>query len=47
MRRNQNQKVSIRDSLVESPVSVEGKSPYGQVDLLLRDIILTLKKKDA
>jgi hypothetical protein len=34
MRKNQNQKVSIRGSPVESPVSVEGKSPCGQVDLL-------------
>jgi hypothetical protein len=26
---------------------VEGKSPCGQVDLLLRDRLLTLKEKDA
>jgi hypothetical protein len=28
---------------VESPVSVEGKSPCGKVDLLLRDRLLTLR----
>jgi hypothetical protein len=28
-------------------VSVEGKSPCGQVDLLLRDRLLTLKTEDA
>jgi hypothetical protein len=28
-------------------VSVEGKSPCGQVDLLLRVRLLTLKTKDA
>ena len=34
MRKNQNQKNSIRFSPVESPIFVEGKSPCGQVDLL-------------
>jgi hypothetical protein len=32
-------------SPVESPISVVGKSPYGQVDLLLRARPLTLRKK--
>jgi hypothetical protein len=30
---------------VESPISVEGKSPCGQVDLLLRARLLTLRQK--
>jgi hypothetical protein len=47
MRINQNQKVSIRSFPTESPVSVEGKSPCGQVDLLLRARLLTLKTEDA
>ena len=46
MRKNQNQKFRF-ESPVESPVSVEGKSPCGQVDLLLRDRLLTLKIEDA
>ena len=32
-------------SPVESPISVEGKSPCGQVDLLLRARLLTLRQK--
>jgi hypothetical protein len=34
MRRNQNKKFRFEDSPVESPVSVVGKSPCGQVDRL-------------
>jgi hypothetical protein len=46
MRKDKTKKVLIR-SPVESPVSVEGKSPCGQVDLLLRARLLTLKTEDA
>jgi hypothetical protein len=38
---------SFDSSPVESPISVEGKSPCGQVDLLLRARLLTLKTEDA
>ena len=31
----------------ELPIYVEGKSPYGQVDILLRARLLTLKTEDA
>jgi len=34
---------SFDSSPVESPISVEGKSPCRQVDLLLRARLLTLK----
>jgi hypothetical protein len=47
MRRNQNKKVLIQGSPVESPVSVEGKSPCRQVDLLLRARLLTLETEEA
>jgi hypothetical protein len=37
---------TMRDCYYFLPI-VEGKSPYGQVDLLLRARLLTLKTEDA
>jgi hypothetical protein len=38
---------SSNSSPVELTISVEGKSPYEQVDLLLGDRLLTLKTENA
>jgi hypothetical protein len=44
MRRNPNKKFRFEDSPVESPVSVVGKSPCGQVDCL-KELDPTLRQK--
>jgi hypothetical protein len=44
MRINQNKNFRFEDSLVESPVSVVGKSPCGQVDCL-KELDPTLRQK--
>jgi hypothetical protein len=44
MRRNQNKKFRFENSPVESPISIVGKSPRGQVDCL-KELDPTLRQK--